>query len=149
MIVLMMIVVMMVTAVTALVVIVVMMVTAGATLVMVMLVVMTAGATLVVIVVMVMTAGATFMMLMAVMMVVGMLPCCDGYLGFHSPGDLCQLWNQGIRILCRETKLFGGEGDGSLLHLRQGIDFGFYLGRAVGAVQIINDINLLGHNRSS
>jgi hypothetical protein len=95
------------------------------------------------------TAGAALMMLMVVMMVVGVLPCSDGYFGFHSPGNLCQLWDQGIRILCCETKLFGGEGDGSLLHLWQGVDFGFYLSSAVGAVQIFYQVNLLGHKLPS
>ena len=91
----------------------------------------------------IMPAGAALVML--VMMVPMAVPGTDDDFAFHSPGDLRQLGDQTVRVLGGEPELFRGEGDRGFLHLGQGIEFGFDLGGAVGAVQIFEDVDLLLH----
>ena len=130
---------------------VVMMLTAAAAVMRIMVMVMTAAAFML-FVVMVMSAAA-FMLLMVMMMsaaaAVFLLRCClpgtDLHTAFHCPGDLCQIRNQRIRIRGGEPQLPGGKGDNRFLHCRMGIEFAFDLGRAVGAVQIFEDVYLTGH----
>jgi hypothetical protein len=116
--------------------------TAGAAFVM-FVVVMTAGAAFVMFV-MVMSAGTTLVMMFAVI-VTGM----DGHFAFHSAGDGGQLPDQSIGILRGQPQLAGGKGDGGAFHFGQGIEFGFDLGGAVGAVQILYGVYLLRHKRAS
>ena len=149
---------------------VVMVVPTAARVVLIMVMMMTAATFMVLLVVMMMTA-ATFMMflmvmmlptaavLTMVMMVMGWLPGSLGSGGsipgidlraaFNAPGDPGQFRDQGIRVRGSEPKLLGGEGNDRFLHGRMGIEFGFDLGCAVGAVQIVDDVYFSGHGNTS
>ena len=125
--------------------------------------VVTAGAAVVVLVfvMMLVSAGAAFMMRMVfmVMMLVAVflmavtLPTGftggDYHIRFHLAGNRKNLGQQSIGILCGDAQLLGGEGDGCGLHFGHGIDFIFYTGGAVGAVQIVNIVHFLLHSKSS
>ena len=71
----------------------------------------------------------------------------DLHLRFYAPGDLGQLRNQVIRGFCRQPQLLGGEGDDRLFHLGVVVELAFYFRRTVGAVQILNGIDLFRHTR--
>jgi hypothetical protein len=125
----------------ALVVVVLVVMTAAAVVVMV-LVVVTAAA-LVVMVLVVMTAAAFMVMVFMTaavvfaavgMVTVGCLAGADDGIMLHGTGDFCQFRNQCIGIFSGEPKLTGGEGDHSFFNLGMGVEFGFNLGGAVGAV---------------
>ena len=124
-----------------------------------MLVVMAASAFFM-IVVMFMPAAAPFVLVVvaaptALMMVVFVLllmavmvpvPLMDLGIRFHRPGDPGQLFDQRVGILRRQMQLPGCKGDGRLLHFRQGVEFIFDLRRAVGAVQILDGVDLFRHD---
>ena len=111
---------------------------------MVMVVMMAAAAFVVMVMV---VAAATFMFMVRFMRRLVTMPVAghNDHLMLHRPGDLCQLSDQRIRILRCQPQLLGGKGDGSLFHLRQGIEFCFYFRRAVGAVQIFHNVYLPFH----
>ena len=138
----------------------VMLVTTGAAfmvfvlmMVMLMFVMMSAAAAFM----MLMTAEATFMMRMVfmVMMLVAVFLMAvtvsaaftgdDHHIRFHLASNRKNLGQQGIGILRGDPQLLGGEGDGCGLHFGHGVDFFFYTGGAVGAVQIVNDVHFLLH----
>ena len=79
----------------------------------------------------------------------GGIPGIDLRTAFHGPCDPGQLRNQRIGIRSSDPQLFGSKGNHRLLHLGMGVEFGFNLGRAVGAVQIVNDVYLPGHGDTS
>ena len=120
-----------------------------------MVVMMSAVAFMAILVVVVMAAAAVFalvvgMLVRVCLMVVRCLASGqDHRAAFHGLGDLCQLRDQGIRVLRRQPQLSGGKGNGCLLHAFVGIEFCLDLCRAVGAVQIFDDVNLLGHVAAS
>ena len=166
----MLLVVMVMTASALVVLLVVMVMTASAFMMLLVVMMMTTAALVVIFVVMVMAASALMMLLVVMMMttataltmvmvVMGGLPAAAGSGGgipgvdlraaFHGPGDPGQLRDQGIRVGGGEPQLLGGEGDNCLLHGRMGIEFGFDLGGAVGAVQIVDDVYLSGHENPS
>ena len=93
---------------------------AGAAGVMVMMIMPTGAAG--VMVMMVVSAGAAIMVIVMLLVVLP-LPGADDHLVFYGPSDLCQPGNQSVRIVGGEAQLPGGEGDGGLLHFRQGIEF--------------------------
>ena len=100
--------------------------------------------------VVIMAAAALAMRVTVVMMrrmYVGLVPIPggDGHTRLDCRGKLQNLRNQGIRILCGDPKLPGSKGDGRLLHLRKLIDPRFDFGSAVGAVQIVDNVNGLFH----
>ena len=133
----------------------VVMMTAVAT-VMVIVVIMTATAAVMVIVmlstvttlvmVMVMTTAAAFVMLMGMM---AMGTGTNGHLMLYGAGDLRQLGDQCIGIGGGEPQLLGGEGDGSAFYLWMGVEFGFDLGGAVGAVQVFDQVYFMRHRGTS
>ena len=65
----------------------------------------------------------------------------DGGARLHSPGDLPHLLQQRIRVFGRHTQLLGGKGQRRLFHFRQLVDLPFDLCRAVGAIQVLNDVD--------
>ena len=75
-------------------------------------------------------------------------PLTDFRIRLHRPGDSGQPLQQSVRVFRRQTKLSGGKGNDRLLHLGQRVEFGLNLRRAVGAVQISNEINLFFHRAS-
>ena len=90
-------------------------------------------------------ASAAMFMVVVMMMVLSMypIPGMNNYFSLHGPGNLRQLREQSIRVVGGDPQLTGGEGNGGLLHFRVGIEFGFDLGGAVGAVQIFHDVYFL------
>ena len=137
----------------------VMIVTAAAIFVMavMMLVVIVAAAATFAVIVMVMlvvvvpttTAFSVFVVGAAVGVPGGSIPGIDHHFVLDGSGDLRQLGDQGIGILRSDPQLLGGKGDGGFLHLFVGVEFALNFGGAVGAVQIVNDVDLLFHGRSS
>ena len=149
----------------------VVMTTAALVMLVLMFVVMTTAALVVVFMVMMVTALALVMlvfmfvvmttaalvMLVLVFMAVlpfpvgGMLrvPGVDFHFPFHGSGKLHQLRDQGVRVRGGEPQLLGGKGDHCLLHLGMGVELCLDLGRAVGAVQILNYVYLPGHRATS
>ena len=122
-----------------------------------MLVVMAAGTALAVMLV-VMAAGTALVVMLLVMitgtyMVVVLLmnsfSGANHHFTFYGAGKGSQLRQQGIRVFRGQAKLLGGEGDGGFLHLFMGVEFGFDLGGAVGAVQIFDEVDFLCHGDSS
>jgi hypothetical protein len=109
-------------------------------------VVMATAAALPVVMRMVFLAAGTALMVMVDM---ALLPGTDLNPVFHSPGQLLQFRNERVGILRGQPELSGGKGDDSFLHRRMGVKFGFYLGSAVGAVQILYGIDLPFHRISS
>ena len=73
------------------------------------------------------------------------IPGHNNHLMLYALGNLSQLFNQTVRILRHQPKLFGGKGDDSLLHFRKRIEFCFHFGRAVGTAQILHNIYFLFH----
>lgn len=125
--------------------------------VMVMLVVVVAAAAIFAVIVMVMlvvvvpttTAFSVFVVGAAVGVPGGSIPGIDHHFVLDGSGNLRQLGDQGIGILRSDPQLLGGKGDGGFLHLFVGVEFALNFGGAVGAVQIVNDVDLLFHGRSS
>ena len=95
-----------------------------------------------------MVPAAAFVVMMVFSMILfwSMISGMDLHLPFDSSGDTGQLPDQTVRVLRRQPKLPGCERDGGFLHLGMGIEFSLDLGRTVGAVQILNDIYISGHN---
>ena len=137
-----MMVVMMTAVATVMVIVVIMTATAAAA---VMVIVMLSTVTTLVMV-MVMTTTAAFVMLMGMM---AMGTGTNGHLMLYGAGDLRQLGDQCIGIGGGEPQLLGGEGDGSAFHLRMGVEFGFDLGGAVGAVQVFDQVYFVRHRGTS
>ena len=116
-------------------------------------VMMTATAAFTVAVMMAATAAFTVVVMIAttttrLMIMMGMLVLLSGGncdFTFHRPGDFRQFFDECVRIFCLQSQLLRGKGDGGFLHLRQGVEFAFNFGGAVGAVQILDDIYLLFH----
>jgi hypothetical protein len=113
-----------------------------------------AAATLVVMVFVLMVVTATAAAItMFMVMVPGRLPASGGsgipgidfHIALNGAGNSDQLRNQRIRVSRSEPQLLGGKGDDSLFHIGMGIEFRFNLGSAVGAVQILDDVDLAGH----
>lgn len=125
--------------------------------VMVMFVVVVTTAAIFAVIVMVMlvvvvpttTAFSVFVVGAAVGVPGGSIPGIDHHFVLDGSGDLRQLGDQGIGILRSDPQLLGGKGDGGFLHLFVGVEFALNFGGAVGAVQIVNDVDLLFHGRSS
>ena len=142
-----------------------MMVTAAAFAVMVML--MMTATTFAVMVILMMTATTFVAVLMLVVMsavaFMGMrmfvmlfavvrlhlITGIDFRSALHRSGNSGQFRNQFVRILRRQPQLFGGKGNGCLLHLGMIIEFLLDLSRAIGAIQILDDIYFSGHGSSS
>jgi len=103
--------------------------------------------TAVTVVMMVMTAAAVIMGGMMVGMDILRFP--NDHFPLHRPGQTLKLRDQGIRVLRCQPQLPGGEGNGGLLHLGKPVEFGFDLGRAVGAVQILHNIYFTDHGNPS
>ena len=124
---------------------------------MVMMVMTAATAIMMLMMVMFVPTGTTFMMFMMVVLVVVLMVVTvstgftgrDHHIGFHLAGNRKNLGQQGIGILCGDLQLLGGKSDACGYHLVHGIDFIFYTGGAVGAVQIIDDVHFLLHRKSS
>ena len=138
------------------VVVLVVMVAASAFVVVVLVMVMTASTFVVIVIVVVVTAAAVHTMFMVMFVVPfpaggggGSVPGIDNGTALDGAGDGSQFRQQSVRVLGGDPQLLGGEGDGGLLHLGVGIEFGFDLGRAVGAVQIFNHVNLSCHGGAS
>lgn len=141
----------------AFVIMVVFMMTSAAAL-MIVFMMMSAAAFFMVVVMMVLTT-ATFFMIVVVMVMVMVLfmsglvtrpvtagiPRCDDHFPLHSTGNFRKLFDKAVGILRGDAELPGGKGDGCLPDLRQGVEFGFDLGGAVCAVQIVDDIDLPFH----
>jgi hypothetical protein len=130
------------------------MMTAAAFMVMVLMFMMMTAATLVVMVFVLMVVTATAAAItMFMVMVPGRLPASGGsgipgidfHIALNGAGNSDQLRNQRIRVSRSEPQLLGGKGDDSLFHIGVGIEFRFNLGSAVGAVQILDDVDLAGH----
>ena len=67
----------------------------------------------------------------------------------NAPGNLSQFPDQAVRVFRRQPELPGSKGNHGLLHLRMAVEFAFYFRRTVGAIQILNGVDLLCHTRSS
>ena len=91
-------------------------------------------------------AAFVVMMVFAMILFWSVISGMDLHLPFNSSGDPGQLSDQTVRVLRLQPKLLGCERDGCFLHLGMGIEFSLDLGRTVGAVQILNDIYISGHN---
>ena len=103
-------------------------------------------AAFVIMLMMVPAAAFVVMMVFAMILFWSVISGMDLHLPFDSSGDTGQLPDQTVRVLRRQPKLPGCERDGGFLHLGMGIEFSLDLGRTVGAVQILNDIYISGHN---
>ena len=103
-------------------------------------------AAFVILLMMVPAAAFVVMMVFAMILFWSVISGMDLHLPFDSSGDTGQLPDQTVRVLRRQPKLLGCERDGGFLHLGMGIEFSLDLGRTVGAVQILNDIYISGHN---
>ena len=130
--------------------------TAPALMLMFMMVLMTAAASVFVLIMVMSTAAPVpvFMVMVFVMVLLVFFLRCfisgiDLHLTLHRPGDLRQLRDQGIGILRRQPQLLGRKGNGRLLHLLMGVELCLDLRRAVGTVQVFNDVYLLSHRISS
>ena len=88
------------------------------------------------------TAAMGLFMRCAVMMLV---TGDNRHLMLHSAGNLRQLLHQFVGIFSSKPQLLGSEGNGCLLYLRQGIEFIFHFGCAVGTAKIFDDIDFLFH----
>ena len=77
------------------------------------------------------------------------LPAMDLHPVLYGPGQFRQRRDQGIGILRRQMQLPGGKSDGSIRYAGMGLEFAFDLGRAVGAVQILYNIDLPPKKASS
>ena len=160
----------MVVATAALVVLFMFMVVAAAALMMLfMFMVVTAAALMMVLLVLMVVAAAALVMVLPMFMVVataagfpmfvvvlplpawslGSIPGVDHHIRFNGPGYANQLGNQSIRVRSGEPQLLGSKGDDGILYLGVGIELCLDLGRAVGAVQIFDDIYLPGHREPS
>ena len=115
----------------------VMVVTAVAFVVMFVMMIVAAAAVFIV-VVMGMAAGATGGLRRGI-------PGVDNGTVFDGTGDGSQFGDQRVGVVSGDAKLFGGESDGGFLDLGMGVKFGLNLGSAVGAVQIVYDIDLFCH----
>ena len=129
---------------------------AAARMVMVLMLVMMTAAALVIVVLMLVVVSTTavfavrmVMLLAALPLSGGLVPGIDHSASLHGPGDLGQLFDEGIGVLRRQTELLGGKGDGGLPDRRVIVEFLLDLGGAVGAVQIVDDIYLSGHGNAS
>ena len=123
------------------------------------LVVMVVTAPAAFLVVMMVTAPAAFLMIMMVTAAAlrfgGASSISDILSGrnhhprLNAPGNLGQFPDQAVRVFRRQPKLPGSKGNHGLLHLRMAVEFAFYFRRTVGAIQILNGVDLLCHTRSS
>jgi hypothetical protein len=121
---------------------------------MVLVLMMVTAAALMVMVLVMMAAAAVFAVFMMVMMAAFPLGRClvpgiDHRAALHRPGNPGQLFDQTVGIFCRQPKLFGGKGDGGLLNCRVIVELFLDLCSTVGAVQIVDDIYLSGHENAS
>jgi len=125
--------------------------TAAALVMMFMVVMSTAAALMMMRMVVVSTAAALMMMFVMDFVMSVTLPVAgeDLHFAFHGAGNGSQLFYQSIGIFGGDAQLFGGKGDGSSLHFRQGIKLVFNSGGAIGTVQIFNDVHFLLHRASS
>ena len=74
-----------------------------------------------------------------------LFPGVDGHPILHSPGDLQQFPDQAVGLFRRQPQLLRSKGDGSFLHAGMVLKFFLDLGRAVSAVQIVDDVHFSGH----
>ena len=58
------------------------------------------------------------------------------YLGLNGGTDVLNEWKQGVRVLGGQAELFGGKGDGGILHFWQLFDFFLHFGSTVGTIQV-------------
>ena len=77
----------------------------------------------------------------------GGIPGINGDSVFYGPGDLCQFRDQGIRVFRGQPQLLCGKSNGGFRDQRMGVELGFDLGSAIGAVQIIYDIDFVHHKK--
>ena len=100
---------------------------------------------------MIMTAAtaALVMVIMLACMAVRLASWIDLNLRLDVPGDLPKFGEQGVGVFGGYPKLLRGIGEYRLLHLRMSIERPLNLRRAVGAVQIFNDIYLFLHGNAS
>jgi hypothetical protein len=115
-----------------------------------MLVMVVTAVALVLVLVVVMATATILSVCMMVMLVTagrlrGGVTGVDSGIVLDGAGDGGQLGDQRVGILCGDAQLFGGKGDGGFLDFGMGVKFAFNPGGAVGAVQIVYDVDLFCH----